>query len=64
MRKESNLKLSIALKRTGVARNIIYLKKVSKPINIPNTLDNFVEHRRRQSKDSSDHDENRIYEDN
>jgi len=39
------------------------LKKVNKPINIPNTLDDFVRHRRRLSNDSIDREENRIYED-
>ena len=42
-RKEDNLKLSLSLRKTGVAKNLIYLKKVKRPIKKVAPLDVFLQ---------------------
>lgn len=44
-RKEENLKLSLALKRSGIGKNLSYLKRTKKIKTSRGTLDNFIQRR-------------------
>ena len=42
-KKEENVKLTLTMRKTGVAKNIVYIKKTKKGRNTQTTLDNFVQ---------------------
>lgn len=42
-KKEENIKLALSLRKTGVAKNIVYIKKTKKSRNFQATLDTFLQ---------------------
>lgn len=62
-KKEENISLTFELKRTGVAKNIIYLERIEK-INRPQpTLDAYLQANINNGSGFVDDIENQIYED-
>ena len=61
-RKEENLKLSLALKKCGVSKNLSYLKRAKKIRTVNNTLDDFVKRNENLAQTPYNDQRNDIYE--
>lgn len=60
--KEENMKLLIALKRTGTSKNLVYLKRTKKINQSQPTLDRLLEQKNNSFNINEESDEGNIYE--
>ena len=63
LRKEENIKLAIALNKSGVAKNIIYLKKIKKTGNRNGTIEQYMQLRNLEERIPREQEDEEIYQD-